>query len=339
MMKKIISLLLALTFIFALTGCKKSDDRLLFNVNLKKYIAVSDYKGIKIDTESEEFKEYEEDVISQDVSGSDLYVKVTEGVLKDGDVANIDYEGKLNGVAFEGGTDKGYNLTLGSGTFISGFEEGLIGKKIGDTVDLDLTFPDSYGTEELAGKDVVFTVKINYVLTDEERKPEDFYKELDYKTVEEYYANVEKLAIKQYISSKIVEMVEVKSYPKKDKEFILEQRIKFMENNVKNYYGITLEEYCTSTGTTLEKLKEETITNYIEPMMKELMAYYLICEEEKLNVTDEDIEEKTKEIVAQYDNESVTEKEIKDYYGEYYFEYITISERVMDYLIENAKVS
>ena len=90
-------------------------------------------------------------------AGSDILEEVTEGTVEEGDTANIDYEGKLDGEAFEGGTAKDTDLEIGSGTFIPGFEDGLVGVKIGDTVDLPLTFPENY-TEELAGKDVVFTI-------------------------------------------------------------------------------------------------------------------------------------------------------------------------------------
>lgn len=95
-------------------------------------------------------------------AGSDILEEVTEGTVEEGDTANIDYEGKLHGEAFEGGTAKEYGSEIGSGTFIPGFEDGLVGVKIGDTVDLPLTFPENY-TEELAGKDVVFTVTVNSV--------------------------------------------------------------------------------------------------------------------------------------------------------------------------------
>ena len=81
-----------------------------------------------------------------------------------GDTANIDYVGKKDGVAFDGGTDSGYNLGIGSGSFIEGFEEGLVGVKPGETVDLNLTFPENYGSADLAGQKVVFTVTVNYII-------------------------------------------------------------------------------------------------------------------------------------------------------------------------------
>ncbi len=338
-MKKFLSLILALTFIFALTGCKNDKDRILYNVDLEKYVELGEYKGIKVNTESTEFEKYRAEMISADVSAFDLYVKKTDGVLKNGDVANIDYVGKKNGVAFEGGTAEGYDLELGSDSFIDGFEDGLIGKKIGDTVDLNLTFPENYGNEELNGAAVVFTVKINYVKTDEEMDPADFYKELEYDTLEAYYEYVEKSAVKNYIFSKIVEATKIKEHPKKDQTNILKQRMAYLEKYIKNYYGITLEEYCNQTGETVDSIEETTNTNYVEPMMDEQMICYAILDKEGLVVTKEDIDKRTKALIANISDGSLTEADIKEYYGDYYFEYMTISEKVMDFLYENAKIS
>ena len=107
-MKKIICLLLgvmltALTF----AGCGKTAERQLYNEKLSKYINLGEYKGIKVDTKSDEFKEFYNSVISSDVSSNDLYVKKTEGEVANGDTVNIDYTGKKDGVAFDGGTAEG----------------------------------------------------------------------------------------------------------------------------------------------------------------------------------------------------------------------------------------
>ncbi len=340
MMKKIISLLLALTFILSLTGCSKVDKgRILYNLKMEKFITLGEYKGIKIDSDSEEFQKYVTEVISSDIEALDLYVKITEGTLKEGDVANIDYTGKLDGVAFDGGTDEGYDLELGSGTFIDGFEDGLIGKKIGTTVDINVTFPENYGNEELNGKAVVFTVKINYVKTDEERKPEDFYKELEYETVDEYYDEVNVAAAKNFIITKVMADSEVKKYPKNDRKYLLEQRMNYMETYIKNYYGATLEEYAAANSQTVEELEESTATNYVEPMMKEQMVFYAIFDNEAMKATDKEIKDRTKEYVASYNDSSITEAVVKEYYGDYYFEYLVVSEKVTDFLYKNAKIS
>ncbi len=340
MMKKILSLLLALTFILSLTGCSKADKgRILYNLKMEKFITLPEYKGIKIDSESEEFKKYMTEVIDSDIEALSLYVKITEGTLKEGDTANIDYEGKLNGVAFEGGTATGYDLTLGSGTFIPGFEDGLIGKEIGTTVDLNLTFPENYGNEELKGKAVVFTVKINYVSTDEKRTPEDYYSELDCETVDEYYDEVKISAAKNYILTKIMAEAEVKKYSEKDKEYLLNQQMEYMEKYVESNYGMSLEDYGTATGQTIDQIEESVMTSYVEPTMKEQMVIYSIFDKENMTVTDKELKEKTKEYVASYNDSSVTEKVIKEYYGDYFFEYLVVSEKVTDFLYKSAKIS
>jgi trigger factor len=137
------------------------------------YVTLGEYKGLNVSLE--EMKVTDEDVedeIAYNMRLSEIYESLEEGTVHDGDVANIDYEGKLDGEAFDGGTAKGYDLEIGSGTFIDGFEDGLIGVAVGDTVDLTLTFPENYSNEDLAGQETVFTVTVNEIkrtpeLTDE----------------------------------------------------------------------------------------------------------------------------------------------------------------------------
>ena len=173
-----------------LTGCGEKDRILYKSVNLNKFVELADYKNIKVDTTSDECKKVYDSVVAADVEDLDLYVQKTEGKVAKGDTANIDYGGKKDGVAFEGGTAKGHDLEIGSNSFIDGFEEGLIGVEIGSTVDLNLTFPENYQSTDLAGKDVVFTVKVNYVKTKEAQKPEEYFGKMGFKTVEEYNKDV-----------------------------------------------------------------------------------------------------------------------------------------------------
>ena len=131
------------------------------------YLTINDdkYKGIEVTvTKKAEVSDKDvEDEIKQEASDAGLSTQVKKGTVKDGDTVNIDYVGKKDGKAFDGGTASGADLTIGSHTFIDGFESGLIGKKVGDTVDLDLTFPENYASKDLAGQKVVFTVTINYI--------------------------------------------------------------------------------------------------------------------------------------------------------------------------------
>lgn len=338
-MKRIICCLLAALTVFGLAGCGKKAKRQLYNGKLSKYITLADYKGLKVDTKSDEFKEYYNNVISSDVSSNDLYVKKTEGTVANGDTANIDYTGKKDGVAFDGGTAEGYDLKIGSNSFIEGFETGLIGKKIGDTVDLNLTFPENYNSAELAGKAVVFTVKINYVKTEEERKPEDYYSELGFKSLDKYTADVTERAVKNYLLDKVKSGSKIKEYPQTEIDTMYGSYKNMVEQNLKSSYGVDFATYLTSNNMTEESFKEDLVKNQIKPAMDEQMVAYSILDNEKLGLKDEEVNKKIDETVKSINNSQVTAETVKKYYGEYYFEYVAVSEKVADYLYENAKIS
>lgn len=342
MMKKIISLVLALTFIFALTGCTKANKgRVKYNLKLDKFVTLCEYKGIKIDTKGDEYTKTYNDLMKTDVENYSLYEKKTEGKLAKGDVANIDFEGKLNGVAFEGGTSKGYDLELGSGSFIDGFEDKLIGVKIGDTVDLNLTFPENYGNEELNGKAVVFTVKVNHVTTKNALKPEAYYEKLGYKTVEEYYTAVKERTFNKILLTKVLSDSKVNKYPKAEKEMIIQQGIEMFKQNLQQYYGssVTLKDYLSANGQTEDEFNEYVATNYADPLMEEEMVIYAIFDDAGFKMDKEGIVETTKKEVASYKSDKITEKSLKEQYGEDYFEYLYIQEKVVKYLNDNAKIS
>lgn len=338
-MKRIICVLLAMLTMVVFAGCGKKAKRHLYNGKLSKYITLADYKGLKVDTKSDEFKEYYNNVISSDVSSNDLYVKKTEGTVANGDTANIDYTGKKDGVAFDGGTAEGYDLKIGSNSFIEGFETGLIGKKIGDTVDLNLTFPENYNSAELAGKAVVFTVKINYVKTEEERKPEDYYSELGFKSLDKYTADVTERAVKNYLLDKVKSGSKIKEYPQTEIDTMYGSYKNMLEQNLKSSYGVDFATYLTSNNMTEESFKEDLVKNQIKPAMDEQMVAYSILDNEKLGLKDEEINKKIDETVKSINNSQVTAETVKSYYGEYYFEYMTVSEKVADYLYKNAKIS
>ena len=173
-MKKTISILaVALMIAVLFCSCKKDMGRMNYNYDMSKIVELDTFE-IEVDPSSDNYKEYYSEKVSEMLVG-----KLTQGKVQKDDIANIDYVGKKDGVAFEGGTANGYDLKIGSGSFIAGFEDGLIGAEIGSTVDLNLTFPENYGNEELNGADVVFTVTVNSVKRGME--PKEAYKELGFK--------------------------------------------------------------------------------------------------------------------------------------------------------------
>ena len=141
----------------------------LKDIDVEKYVTVGDYKSIRVEKQEVTVSDSElEEMTNQVYIGSfPAELGVKDRAVKEGDTANIDYVGKKDGVAFDGGTAQGANLTIGSDTYIDGFEDGLIGVMPGDTVDLNLTFPEGYGNQDLAGQAVVFTVTVNYIIPEE----------------------------------------------------------------------------------------------------------------------------------------------------------------------------
>ena len=139
---------------------------LLKDIDLSQYVKMGDYSSLRVSKVEFEVTDEEVESAMQEEYlyrfPSEMYS--LEKAIELDDIANIDYVGKVDGVAFEGGTAQGYELTIGSHKFISGFEEGLVGVTPGETVDLNLKFPEDYRTDDLAGKDVVFTVTVNYVI-------------------------------------------------------------------------------------------------------------------------------------------------------------------------------
>lgn len=337
-MKRIISVILAvLTAASVFAGCGKNEARVLYNEKLSKYVELGDYKNIPVDTKSDTFKEFYDDVITSDISTNNLYVRKTEGTVAEGDTANIDYEGKKDGVAFDGGTAQGYDLTIGSDSFIDGFEDGLIGKKIGDTVDLNLKFPEDYQSTDLAGKAVVFTVKINYVKTDEQRKPEDYYKELDFDSLESYEADVTERAAKNYLLDTVKANSEIKDYPEKDTKTIYTAYYNMLDTNIQGQYGVDLATYLSYNNQTEDDFKSSLTDEQIKPMMEEQMVLYAVLDKEKLGLTDKEVQAQLDETVKNYSG--ADEEKIKQFYGDYYFEYLAVNEKALDFLYKNADIS
>ena len=154
--------------------------------DLSKYVKLAEYKGIEL---TKQVEAVTDDVVEQRIQDSlvDYQEAVADAVVENGDTAVIDFVGTKDGVEFDGGSAEGYSLEIGSGTFIPGFEDGLIGMKVGETKDLDITFPEDYGVEDLNGAAVVFKVTIDQVLRTPELTDEWVAENIEEcSTIEEY---------------------------------------------------------------------------------------------------------------------------------------------------------
>ena len=340
-MKRILSLMLVVFCLLALlTACGKNKTILFSSVDFDKALTLAEYKGITLDTSSDEYGEFYDNVIVSDIKNNSLYIEKTEGTVSEGDIANIDYVGKKDGVAFEGGTDEGYDLEIGSNSFIEGFESGLIGAEIGKTIDLNLTFPEDYGNEELNGADVVFTVTVNSVQTTDGIEPKDIYEDLGYKTLKEYENDVKERATENYFLNLVRSKSEIKEYPDEDVKTLKTQIKDALNNNFTSYYGMSLESYLTQNGMTMIDFENNLLNNQVKPLIAETMPLYAILDKEGVKITDEDIETKLDELVKEYESSgtSVDAETIKKSVGEYSIENLAVQEKALEIIKENAKI-
>ncbi len=318
MRKKLLILGMCVAMVFSMTACKSSSSgKTASNGELtdnskadmqgtlyKTTVKLGQYKDLKVGESNAKATEEEIEKAVQNVLESNATDrKYEEGVLELGDTANIDFEGKINGVAFEGGTSKGYNLKLGGGGFIKGFEDGLVGKKVGETVELNLKFPDDYknsSTGELsehAGKDVIFTVTINYFnrsivpeLTDAFVK--EYCTVYKVETVSELKEYLEKqLVLNKKLSAiwqTLLDSTEI-TYNKGEVAGLVEQ----MKNQYVQYYnayGMKLSDYLEYAGMTEEEFDQQMDTS-VRNSLKNIVIAMTVAREEGLEVTETEYRE------------------------------------------------
>jgi len=334
----------------ALTGCNKKSGN---TPNPDDYIELGQYKGLEYIKGSGEVtdEEVEEEMLYL-ASNYATQETLNEGRVELGDVANIDYEGKHNGVAFEGGTSQGYDLTIGSNTFIDGFEDGLIGTAIGDTVDLDLTFPEEYHSDELAGQDVVFTVKVNSVkrsvspeITDE------FIEEISegqYTNVDDYKeALIEQMKAEnaEYLDSIIYTdlrkmAVENATVIKDIPQDYIQAKVSRMLINAQDYataYGLDFESFLSQyMNMTKEEYNAQSI-EYAKTAAKESLVIMAIANKEGITVTDEEFDEAVDNYVETYgysSEEEFTSSTNMDDFREY-----ILTSKVEEFLYDNAVIT
>lgn len=355
-MKRVLVAITAMILTAAtMIGCGNSTDgKNLSNIDLEKYVtSVGEYKGLELSgTKTEVTDEYVENYIDYILENSKETMEVTGRTVMSGDVVNIDYVGTKDGVAFEGGTAQGYDLQIGSGTFIPGFEDGLIGCNIGDTIDLNLTFPEQYHSEELAGQDVVFTVTINSIT--ELVKPEltDEYVQSigmeECQTVDQFYevvrTSLEEDATATYenelqiqIAEKLMENCEFsEEVPESLLNYYKEQMRADIENSAA-YIGLELSDYLIQYyGMTLEQFETEIETQAADST-RLAMAYASIAQKENIEVTDDELNKNIEENYANFGYESV-EAFMQQDDPEAYRDFL-LKTKVRDLLLENAVIS
>lgn len=339
-----------------IAGCGYDDSsKDLTKINVDKYVtSIGDYNNLAITTSSRNVIT-ESDVqgyIDYVLEGQSELVKSNKTTVETGDVVNIDYQGLKDGVAFDGGTDEGYDLTIGSGTFIEGFEDGLIGHQVGEEVSLDLTFPENYGAAELAGKAVVFKVKINYI--SEHKKPElndetvMGYGIENVSNVEEYrnFVNdsLQESADNDYLSMKrdalqqalidTCTFADVESLGLYD--YYVEQ-IKKQTQTMADNYGVSVDDVISGMYGMDNAQYEESVGEQAKLLVQGALACAKVAKEQKIKLTDEEFNAQLKTDAEAYGYESA--EAFKAAIDADDYRNFILQKKVVDKLLETATVT
>ena len=321
------------------------------------YLTINDdaYKNLTIQVPAA--RKVTEEEIDADITDSfyyledydDLIIKKTEGTIQEGDTVNIDYVGTKDGEAFEGGTAEGYDLEIGSGSFIPGFEEGLVGKEIGSTVDLNLTFPEDYGVEDLNGADVVFTVTINYVvelpeitdeiaqkLSDDEYKTVDEYRESIRAELQTNYDDEYKETVSNALLNKLLETYPVSEYPQANVDYNVNMIVSQYITPYASMYGMSDAEFVEAAyGMEYDVFVETELVPYAKQTVAQEIILGVIAEKEGITMTDEELEERLQGYADQY---GIDVEELVEGQDMGYIRKNELDQRVLTWLRENVAV-
>ncbi len=293
-------------------------------VALKPGVELGKYKGVKI--EKIDTAVTDEDIdkeIKREQEANARTITVTDRAVKDGDTAVIDFEGFVDGEAFAGGKGENYPLVIGSGSFIPGFEDQIIGKKTGDECDVNVTFPEDYNAKELAGKDAVFKVKVNEIKEKELPELDDeFASEVsEFDTMAEYREDVKKnLAEKKEKEAKEKkEDAVIEAIIKDSKMEIPEPMIDTNVDNMISDYagrlqsqGLSLEQYFMFTGLNMDKFREQMREGAVKRIESRLVLDAIVAAED-FNVSDDEYEKELERIAEESKMEV---DKLKEYIGD-----------------------
>ncbi len=323
-----------------------------YNYDMSEYVklAKKNYIGVEID-KVEAAEVTDKDVQSQIDSALESATTTKEkksGVAKKGNIVVIDYKGTMNGKEFDGGTGTDVEVELGSGSMIDGFEDGIIGMKVGKTKTLDLTFPKSYpANQDLAGKDVKFKITLKSIKVKSTPDLEEYVKEnTDYKSVKEYKAAVKKdlekqkeeeavSTAKESLWSQIVSKAKIKKYPEKELKAAKEQ----LKEQLKSYaeqQGTDIKTIREQLGLSKKKDYNAYIKSQAESSLQNDMIVHYIAQKQDIEADSKDVEE----MISQIESAGYTDETFLQQYGseiEPYAENAALGQAVIDYVFDKAK--
>lgn len=348
MKKKIAMVLSALMTLGLLAGCGASGEvKPLKDIKVDKYVTLGEYKGLSVSVEpiSVADEEIEEAMLNIYTGSFPEEKGVKDRAVIVGDTVNIDYEGKKDEVAFQGGTAQGSLLTIGSGRFIAGFEDGLVGVMPGETVDLNLTFPGNYDNADLAGAEVVFTVTVNYIIPEE--MDDAIIADMGIENV------ADAAGLRQYVYDYLYSYAESR-YNSRKESAVLSKFInscvfeELPDNMLKKYEELArtnIQSAAGSVGTSPDNYTlnyygmsfENFVSEYAAEALKQNLAMQAVANRENLNISDEELDSMLLDYASQAGYDSI-EEYIGEMSKEDFREYF-MYERVFDFLLENAVVT
>ena len=362
------------TTLSALENLESLETMTLAEINPEEFVTLGEYKGVTVEVAAPSVTDEDvEEQLGSIFSSNPPMIEVTDRAVQDGDTVNIDYVGKYadSGEAFDGGTAQGAELVIGSNTYIDGFESGLVGVSIGDTVDLNLTFPEDYGATDLAGKDVVFTVTVNSISVQSDEMTDEWAAGLNanFSNISEDFEDraVENLAdLREYIRSGleadaqaeydnnvdnevltvVMDNCEFKEVPEKLYNRYLKQQNEQLEYYA-SMYSMYVGQQLTASDIVNMMIQNEGSALSGDDYLKEIVTnstqqfvmFAAVAKAEGIEVTDEDIDEYLKNA---YDSASTTAySSYEDFKAtvdpEVYREGL-MAQKVLDFLVENANV-
>lgn len=295
-------------------------------VALKPEVTLGEYKGLEVEKSEVAVSEEEvEKAVDKERENNARMLDIDDRAVENGDMVKLDFEGFVDGVAFAGGKGEDYPLTIGSGSFIPGFEEQLVGAKIGEDVEVNVTFPEEYHVEDLKGKAAVFKCKVNEIKVKELPEADDeFAKDVsEFDTLAEYKDDIrakllerkEKEA-KRAKENKVVELAVANASMDIPDAMVNEQVRRMAEDFSRRLQsqGLTMEQYMQFTGMTADKLLEQMRPEALKRIQNSLVLE-AIAKAENIEISEERLDEEYAKMAQQYKMEVDKIKEIMDGYA------------------------
>ena len=351
----VVAIVAVIAIILVFVNNKQSKE---YNYDLSKYVKVGNYKGLEYASQKASVTDEEVDVeIQRRLQKAAKTENSKTGKVENGDTINISFVGKIDGKEFEGGSSESTDITVGTTQMIDGFVEGLIGKNVGESVTLNLKFPDDYGKTDLQGKAVEFKVTINSKkkISVPKLNTEFVKKNSKFTTVKEYKEGVKKellnqkqksldSTVKQELWSRIIDKSKAKKYPEKELNEAMSQANKLEESykaQAQNY-GMEWETYLKTVMRTdkkgFEKLKQE----YAKNIVFNRMVMYSIARSENISLSNREYKKEILKILEDngYDEESFKKafgKDIETYADEQNWRQKVLFDKVLDKVMKDGK--